>query len=46
MAKAVQGWLQTIKLDERYQTDLKISMTKLEPKRIYWFEKIFIRNFI
>jgi hypothetical protein len=37
MAKAVQGWLQTIKLDERYQTDLKIAMTKLEPKRIYWF---------
>ncbi|CAF5105315.1 unnamed protein product, partial [Rotaria sp. Silwood1] len=36
MAKAVQGWLQTIKLDERYQTDLKMAMTKLEPKRIYW----------
>ena len=37
MAKAVQGWLQTIKFDERYQTDLKMAMTKLEPKRIYWF---------
>jgi hypothetical protein len=37
MAKAVQGWLQTIKLDERYQTDIKLAMTKLEPKRIYWF---------
>ncbi len=37
MAKAVQGWLQTIKLDEQYQTDIKIAMTKLEPKRIYWF---------
>ncbi len=36
MAKAVQGWLQTIKLDERYQTDIKIAMAKLEPKRIYW----------
>ncbi|CAF3708853.1 unnamed protein product [Adineta steineri] len=36
MAKAVQGWLQTTKLDERYQTDLKMAMTKLEPKRIYW----------
>ncbi len=37
MGKAVQGWLHTIKLDERYQTDLKMAMTKLEPKRIYWF---------
>ncbi|CAF1067642.1 unnamed protein product [Adineta ricciae] len=36
MAKAVQGWLQTIKNDERYQTDLKMAMAKLEPKRIYW----------
>lgn len=37
MAKAVQEWLQAIKLDERYQTDMKIAMAKLEPKRIYWF---------
>ena len=36
MAKAVQGWLHTIKLDEHYQTDLKMAMAKLEPKRIYW----------
>ncbi|CAF2152166.1 unnamed protein product [Rotaria magnacalcarata] len=36
MAKAVQGWLQAIKLDERYQADVKMAMTKLEPKRIYW----------
>ncbi|UJR15865.1 hypothetical protein I4U23_002791 [Adineta vaga] len=36
MAKAVQGWLQTIKNDEHYQTDLKMSMARLEPKRIYW----------
>jgi hypothetical protein len=36
MAKAVQGWLQTVKFDERYQTDLKMAMTKLEPKRFYW----------
>ena len=37
MAKAVQEWLQTTKYDERYQTELKMAMTKLEPKRIYWF---------
>jgi len=37
MAKAVLGWLQTIKLDENYQTQLKMAMTKLEPKRFYWF---------
>ena len=37
MAKAVQGWLHTIKFDEHYQTELKMSMTKLEPKRFYWF---------
>ena len=42
MAKAVQGWLHTTKLDERYQTDLKMAMTKLEPKRIYWFVIYFI----
>jgi hypothetical protein len=42
MGKAVQGWLQTIKLDERYQSDLKMSMTKLEPKRIYWFATFLI----
>jgi hypothetical protein len=46
MAKAVQGWLQTIKLDERYQTDLKIAMTKLEPKRIYWFVILYFKIII
>jgi hypothetical protein len=28
----VQRWLQTIKLDEHYQTDLKMSLIKLEQK--------------
>jgi len=32
VSKGVQELLQTIKLDEHYQLDLKISMTKLEPK--------------
>ena len=40
MAKAVQGWLQTIKLDEHYQTELKMSMAKLQPKRFYWSGEI------
>ena len=46
MAKAVQEWLQTIKLDERYQTDMKIAMAKLEPKRIYWFEQSHFNQFV
>ena len=46
MAKAVQEWLQTIKLDERYQTDMKIAMAKLEPKRIYWFERSHFNQFV
>ena len=37
MARAVQGWLQTIRLGEQFQTELKMSMAKLQPKRIYWF---------
>ncbi len=34
VATAVQGLLQTIKLDEHYRTDFKISMTKSEPKNM------------
>ncbi len=32
VGKGVQGLLPTRKLDEHYQTDFKMSMTKLEPK--------------
>ena len=46
MTKAVQQWLQTIKLDQRYQTDLKIAMAKLDPKRIYWFEQSHFNQFV
>ncbi len=34
MTKRVKGLWQTIKLDEHYQTDPKMSMNKLEPKDI------------
>ena len=36
MAKAVQSWLQTIRFDETYQSELKMAMAKLQPKRFYW----------
>lgn len=39
MAKAVQSWLQIIKFDENYQTELKMSMAKIQPKRFSWFVK-------
>ena len=42
MAKAVQSWLQTIKLDESYQTELKMAMAKLQPKRFYWFVTLLV----
>ncbi len=32
VAQGVQAFLPTIKLDEHYQIDFKMSMTKLEPK--------------
>ncbi len=42
MAKGVQGLSQTIKLDEHYQINLKMSMTKLEPKDVIFLNHIIV----